>query len=338
MRRESTWTKTLHACFVLLAFLGVAFAFEARADAETPPLVVTWTAPDGCPDGAWVESAVLHLVTTPPTQALEVKGTVREMNGRYRVDLELQGAATGKRTLGAATCASVARGAALIIALALDPQASVVAREEPAAAGEPRVAAPLPIGAEAAAMVDRPAPTVERAPPPKLRPYVFLGASASRVLVPGMAFAVTVGEGVAWRAFRMDLSAEIGPSTSTELPSRRSVGGDFSWMALALRPCAGHVSAWFAVYGCAGLRGVRITGEATGLAVGYRKTAHTLVVEPGALLRFPARSRWAVEADVAAAIPLARPDFVFLTNGPNAPLFRVSGIGPRATLGIGFLF
>ena len=305
----------LRTCTAVLALAAALVAEEKVARAE-PSLDLTWTAPPGCPDRAWMMSAVLHLVTGSPPQALLVTGAVHEEDGQWVVDLELSGAASGTRTLRASSCKSVSRGAALIVALALDPQAAALASEELARSEAP--AAPPPSPAPPPPPPEAP-PAPARVESPGIRPIVFAGPTATRALLP-------------------DLAGELVPRSHTSLARVPAVGADLSLAALALRACVGHAFPWLAAHGCTALRGARIAGQGTGLAESYRQTAHVLTLEPGVLLRVPGTTRAAVELEAAPVLPLTRPDFVILSSGPSEPLFRVSSAGIRVAGAASFRF
>ena len=322
----------LRTCTAVLALAAALVAEEKDAGAE-PSLDLTWTAPPGCPDRAWMMSAVLHLVTASPPQTLLVSGAVREEDGQWVVDLELSGAASGTRTLRAATCKSVSRGAALIVALALDPQAAALASEELARSEPPAPPSPAPPPPPPEAP-----PATAPAESPGIRPIVFAGATATRALLPGVTPGVAVGGGIVWRSVRVDLAGELVPRSHASLARVPAVGADLSLAALALRACVGHALPWFAAHGCTAFRGARIAGEGTGLAESYRRTAHVLTLEPGVLLRIPGTTRAAVELEVAPVLPLTRPDFVILSSGPSEPLFRVSSAGIRVAGAASFRF
>lgn len=333
-------SRALRLCLAALT-LALLLLVDVRLARAQPSLDLTWSVPREaearCPDQAWVVAAVRHLVTSPASQSLKVVASVREEEGQWVVDLELSGAASGARTLRACSCKSVARGAALIVALALDPQASALASDD-LAPPQPPPAPPVPPPVPA----EPPAPPAPRAPPPpptpEVRPIVFLGASAGRALLPGIAAGGVVGGGLTWRAMRADLAFELAPGTSASLSRLPAVGADLSLAALALRTCAGHSTPWMAIHGCAALRGVRIAGEGTGLAQSYRQTAHLLALEPGALVRVPGNTRLAVELDAAAVIPFTHPDFVILSGDSSERLFRVSPFGVRVALAASFRF
>lgn len=324
-------------CAALLVAVLLALLFDTRTALAQPAFELTWTAPAGCPDRASVLASVERLVTTMPAEALFVTAVAHEDGDRWTVELEMSGAATGSRTLHARSCASVARATALIVALALDPQASLNAAEEPAPP-EPIVAPPGP-----PVVVPPPPPPPPAPPEPSLlsrtpRAVVFAGASAERALVPGIVAGALVGGGVIWQTLRVDLAARFSPSTHVSLPSRPSAGADLSAIDLALRSCLGRTVWHVAAHGCATVRASRLSGEGSGVTEAYRESLDLFALEPSVLVRFPARSTVGLELDAAAVIPLVHPDFVIANGTSSEALFRVSAVGARVILAASVLF
>jgi hypothetical protein len=347
-----TWTArrtSRHAWLVALAIVcvGLSISLEAQAQGQAQSsLDLTWNAPATCPERAWVLSSVQRLVTTMPAQrdGLRVTANAREEDGRWVVDLEMHGAASGTRTLRAASCISVARATALIVALALDPQAATLASEElaksepamPETSAPPRDA-PTPTTAPGAR-----SPGESRTEPPRSdrgpRPLALLGAALEHGLLPDWAPAATVGAGVVWRILRADIRGQIAPAARTSLARAPTVGAEFSLLAIALRACAGHSVSWVGMHACASIRGARIAGEGSGATVTYRQTAWLTSFEPGVLLRIPSRSAAALEIDIETVLPLTRPDFVIVSRDVSELLFRVPSVGVRGSLGASIRF
>jgi hypothetical protein len=116
-------------------------AYAQPADEPTEAsshLELTWVAPDGCPDLDWVTSEIERLLGRPLASVKEPRtkaaATVTEQGPRkWRLRLvTLQNNKAGERELQAEQCRPLARAAALILALSVDPQA-VAAREKGAA-------------------------------------------------------------------------------------------------------------------------------------------------------------------------------------------------------------
>jgi hypothetical protein len=309
----------------LAALAGLAILAIVRA-ASAGPVELDWRAPPGCSSRSQVLDEIERLVAKLPAEPLHARAVVTRHARQLRVTIELAGAAEGLRTLQARSCESVARATALIIALAVDPQAAAVATE-------PRTELPGGRPPES----DRDAP---RGPPtaPPLRGVALLGLLGERALVPGMALGAEAGAGIRWRFARADMTLGVLPSASTDLPNRLDVRGDFTLGFLALRACAGLVDDSASALGCATLRGSRIWGRGAGQIETFERTAHVLSFEPGLLLRAPGRDGLATELGVNLVVPLRRPRFVIEDDGVTYDLFQPAGLGAVVKLAVGYEF
>jgi hypothetical protein len=353
MARPKACSTRIAARFFALAFACVLLGLTQNALAQSS-IDLTWVAPSSCPDREQVLAHVQRLVTKPPSEVLQVTATAREQGGKWVVDVGMQGAVTGKRTLRATSCSSVARATALIVALAIDPQAGARASIEPPAEGPPGVdATPREPGAqEDPAQPPRPSPSAltpkatpqseapTLSPNPGIRAFLLAGIGVERALLPKLVGTANLGVGLAWRDVRADVVAQLSPGADASLPGPLSVGGDFDLAALAIRPCAGHTFSSLALHGCTSVRIARVSGEGMGpgLTESYRQVAWIAVFEPGAILRVPGRTRFGLELDVNAVVPLTRPEFVIVSHGVTEPLFRVSAFGIRGGLAATFKF
>ncbi len=121
--------------------IGVLLLFTlgkgASVRAEPPPagrehggFVLDWSAPAGCPEPSAVRATVEGLLGSPrgagAAGSLAVRATVvRQDDGRWALTLAtVEGRERGERVLEGPTCQAVADAAALIVALAVDPDAS----------------------------------------------------------------------------------------------------------------------------------------------------------------------------------------------------------------------
>ena len=319
-------------------------ATHARAEA---PLTLDWTAPAGCPDAAWVEASVLRLLSTPPTEPLRVRAVVRPEAAGWQVDLRLEGAARGTRHLRAASCESVARASALIVALALDPQAAALASDEMArgeAAPAPVAAGPLMTPAPAAAVPPVAPSRAARVPPRtearvrELRGHGIAAAAVEIGYVPGLVPAALVGGGLGTRLWRADILVQIAPFSSGSVEGSPAYGADFSLLSAEARGCVGPSWRWVSVEGCGALRATRVNGRGTGMDESYRDHASLLSLGAGVLVRVPSRSRVAAEAGVDATAPMTRPSFVVLEDERERAIHRISAVSARATLGVSIRF
>src|SRR5690606_19175919 len=106
----------------MLAVLGAMMAAIAA-----PGLTLRWEAPAGCPGEAEVLARVIQMTgeQAAGSTSLQARGKVQAPSpGRWTLELELVGeTGTGHRSLEAARCEELAEAAALVVAIAVDPQA-----------------------------------------------------------------------------------------------------------------------------------------------------------------------------------------------------------------------
>ena len=267
-------------------------------------------------------------MATPPAQPLEARAVVTRSRKNYEVVLELAGAAQGTRTLRARTCESVARAAALIIALAIDPQAAAIVSEEPPPAAPP--ASPPP------ATDNRASPLPEPAEPPRpapVRGLGFAGFLAENALLPRLSLGAEIGGGLSWRFVRTDLSLGVVPRGTAELAGHPEVSALFTLAFVAWRACAGLVGESATLLGCASLRGTRLWARGKGASPSFSEAAHVPSFEPGVLLRAPGGRGVGVEAGANLVVLLRRPSFVIVDGATERELFRPGALGAVFKLG-----
>jgi hypothetical protein len=308
----------------LVALASAWAALPAASALAAVPIELDWQAPPGCSSRERVLEEVGRLTATPPPEPLHARAVVTRGGNAYRVVIELDGAARGARALQAPSCDSVARATALIIALAIDPQAATVAVEPPVDA--PPRAPPTE------------APEPQATPARPLAVFATLGLVVERALLPDFAAGAEAGAGLRWRFLRADVSAGVLPSATTELPDRPSVSGHFTLGYLALRGCAGVVGDGVSTFGCAGLRGSRIWARGDGDVRAFEHAAHALSLEPGALLRTPDAGGLAAEFAANLVIPLSRPTFVIVDDDTRVELFRPPALGVAVRAGLSYEF
>lgn len=330
------------------SLLVAAWLLTTTTARAQSPLTLDWNAPAECPDAAWVEAAVLRLLPTPPTEPLRVHASVRpDPAGGWQVDLRLEGAARGTRRLRAASCESVARASALIVALALDPQAAALASDEMAraeAAPTPAIPSPAALAPASGPMPDAtprpatPAPRSPTAPRRRLRGHGLAAVALETGYVPGLTPAALVGGGLGTRLWRADILLQIAPFSSGAVRNSPGYGADFSLLSAEVRGCLGPSWQWVAVEGCVGLRATRVNGRGTGLDESYRDHASLLSAGAGVLLRIPSHTRVAAEAGFDASLPMTRPSFVLLEGDRELTIHRIAPVTARATLGVSVRF
>ena len=132
------------------AGLGLAvWMVAAAAHAEADSLSFAWVAPETCPTREEVLARVRgHLGAAPdslPNGAPEVVAEVTQSATGYALELKWTLAeASESRHIEASTCNEVARAAALVIALAIDPNARLDATPQPSVESQTSTDASVP--------------------------------------------------------------------------------------------------------------------------------------------------------------------------------------------------
>ena len=320
------------AASAISAIPAIAALLVGRAALAASPAELDWQAPAGCPSRDEVLSQVSRLVATAPTEPLVVRARVRGKGESFEVVIEIQGFAHGVRKLRAHSCESLARATALIIALAIDPQAAAVVSEQ-----AENTYPTEPPSTDQEARPEAPAPVFE-APGARVHPLVFLGFLGEYALVPRLALGAEAGVGLRWRFARADLAAGVIPRASATLPDAPNVSGEFTLAFIALRGCAGMVAEAFGLSGCATLRGARIWARGEGASPSFDQAAHTLSFEPGLLIRVPGQHGLGAELGANLVVPLIRPRFVIESEQAQRELFRPREVGAIVKLGLSYEF
>ncbi len=333
---SSTVSRWAQWCGAAAAVALVGAASSTRAEprpAPATPLVLSWSAPAGCPPARAVEAEVLAILGAAPHPGPELLATVvvvESGDGRYEAMLGTRrGGAAGERHLTGEDCAELAHAAALVLALMLTP------------GSEPATRAPVPAPAQAPtpgpSTEPPPAPSAPPAPasgwPALARGTVVVGAGA----LPGTAVGGGLHLGVAHGTGSVELRLEAWlPKTVTSVEQPR-MGADL-WMltaapALCLRgrPGGGVVR----LDGCAALETTHLRARGFGMSNPGRAVASwgALVAEAGVALRLSGRVGLRGAAEVSR--PLVRPRFAIENVGE---LHRPAcfGVGGGLAVELGF--
>lgn len=322
--------------------LAVVLAATIAAPAEAPPgLALSWTAPESCPDEAALRARVVQMTgeEAARTASLSAHATARQEGPeRWSLSLELVGpSGAGRRELSAPRCEELMEAAALVVAIAVDPQAAL---SSAAAPQEEVVPTPPPVseaegtgedghvdedmsesaGAEApaAASVEEPAAAPELTPtasPGRARRVqvgvrAAAGVSFAR-LAPRTGAAVSLMLSVGGRGWRAELGGLYTPPV-TGGPSPE-IGGVFQAGAVVLRGCPSLRRGTIEVPLCAGLQVGAMEGRGRGSGLVTTTTARSpwLAVTLGAAMAWrPRAGRVGVWLQADAIAALLRPTFV----------------------------
>ncbi len=333
------------------ALLGLGLATDrARAEGSTGLVELEWVAPDGCPDAAYVEAATERLAPGLGTVGgpyLHAHADVRrEKSGLWRVEIRTAGPeGAGRRTVTAESCSALADAAALILALAIDPDR--VAATPTATGPAPQAPRPAPSASTAAtpsnatvAPASPAAPTVstpaeatlassvEDSVPPRgfgpdsaSRWAIRFAVAAAAVLDTGTlptaapGFAVTLGVvPVALSAFRLELGAgQFLDESTTQSPAR---SGTFSLRTFDAGGClvtevgrAGRMRHG-EVGGCTNVELAWLSAAGLYESVTSQGDAEWWVLRARVTAAYAWSRAWAIRADVGGGLDVTRPQFV----------------------------
>ena len=212
--------------------LVVALLGTGSASAQTPTagLVLRWRAPQGCPSEGEVTAAVTRLLGRPvaaPSPRRVAVARIRQTRRGWSLRITVSTGATRRhRALAGDTCAEVSEAAALVLALAIDPD--VAARTH----GPPDPPPTPPPGPPDAPPPSAPSPALPPLPGPARG--VPRGAAPCRSLAPRLR--APRGARRPRRAALAHLGRDAGPGAFGQGVSRGAVGDLFRAPARAGSP------------------------------------------------------------------------------------------------------
>lgn len=332
----------------------VALAGTTIAGPAAGPERIQWQAPAGCPDVEAVRTHLEDLTGDPVELDFDVVGSVETSEAGYRLRLTVDLATQfGERTLEATDCGLLARAAALIIALELDPIATADRHLNPVhpTAHEP-VTPTTPTqrpAAGAEASVPQPSQPAERSPrpDPDLRarqppvPPRRKGIEAS--LSAGVAFSLTprttggVDGMVGWRygPLRVRILAQHWVRTTQLLEPGAGIVAGLS--GAGLRTCYALTAPRVEVPLCAGADAAALHGRGEGALVSGRRFA-----EPWAAAAFDLgvevqlNPRVSLPIRLGVVVPVLRSRVHLVRDGTRAEVFQAPAVGLRLGVGAGF--
>jgi hypothetical protein len=297
-------------------------AAETSGPAQPPPAVqldlpiaISWNAPDECPAAEELKAEIRRVAgnVPPPPEPLAADITVRRGAGSgWVLTLATRaGTRAGERRLAGADCAELMRAAALVVALMINPQASLLAEPPPP-----------------------PPPPPPPSPPPSeperhfaLGADVLVDSGALPAFAPGVGLRFAVGVAT----LSAEIRASVFMSASTASTNDANAGGNFSLADGSAAVCARAIHEEVVSPGvCAGASIVRMHG--TGYGVGYpgEASAWWSAALAEANLRGRVGSRNAVRLAAQMVVPIGRPSFDLAGVGH---VFEPAAIWLRGTLG-----
>jgi hypothetical protein len=348
----------LHLSVGVLLFASALCVSAARARAALA-LSLSWSAPSGCPSRDAVVGEIRRLLggSIENPRGISARAEIEARSGGdYQLHIALRSDQGERmREVEAPTCAELADAAALIIALAIDPNAVANAPETPPSPASP---SPVPSETEATSATPAPAPTPSEspAPPPTSPPWSVASLPSAAPAPPPPRSDIHAHAEIAceYGAFRHpSLMGRVGAAYARG-PLRLEIMGLFAWagrIAALQAPTKGG-SFWLAGGGLAGcyerpLDAAGLPGgtaaACAGVEVGAMGAAAYGVLLPSAntspwvapfaagLVRWAFRPRVALRLDLAAFVPLVRADFTIDGVGVT---HRPGILGARAGAGV----
>jgi hypothetical protein len=336
------------------AALAAAWLY-ARPAIATTNLTLEWEAPPGCPDkNAVLVRAARLLGAGVPETPLLARGKIVKHGQRYALELSTElGETRGFRRIEAAKCEDLAQPAALLVALAIDPEAlarsattsvavaSLPPVEEvhepttpPAGERQPKTKPPAQTSspAEANRAED---PRLERAEDERSSPE---DQAASRYARAGVGGTLDVGT-LPRAAFGGTLTLAVGLDR-TELEARGALytaqteavsggaAGELGLATFALAGCYRALNLTVSAFSlCAGGEAARLTGKGKGVSDPGSGAVWLLSGVIGLRAAKPLSGPVSVWARLDAAVLLNQPRFVLENVGEVHQPSRFSGRG-----------
>lgn len=329
---------------------AAGIAWSGVAGAQVPPRVtLRWNAPEACPDDAAllgaVESLLGRRLADAGAQQLSASIHVHGEPGAFSAKLVLTGVSgREERFLEHPECAKLADAVAVVIALAIDPEA-VRARQNQLEQGAPTAPPSEPAGTGPAAAPS--ASPAARAPAPAAPPS---GLSAGRPtnsvvmvvqgllgagVLPGVKPAFGAELGVRHRWFVAQASARFWASANAEVPNAAPASVELRLVSWGVRGCGlVPLHAW-RIRPCLGADFGALS--AIGENVSNSRARHDLLPALETSLAV-AYAGWqpAPLGGLALTMPVSRPSFGVLENGVAREAFQPASIALVGFLGLAY--
>jgi hypothetical protein len=334
---------------VLGAALLLAMVGPASAQSAGERVSLRWSAPDECPDDAHLIASVERLLGQPlgesREQRLSIAISVQGKPGGYSAKLSfVWPSGNEQRFLEHPECAALTEAAALLAALAIDPE-RVRARQD-ATSGE-MPAAPSPVAPEPApspaqseppptAPPPAPCPPARPAPPPpkqglrgSLSALGFLGLGPLPGAVPGVAAEVGLGRGPLRAAL---VGRYWAPATSDPAPGGTATV-ELSLITAGLRGCILPLASDWILLGCVGADWGDMSGSGQGVDNAHTRHDTFAAIEASFSLAY-ARAETQPLFGLGLVLPVLRPPFGVQQADEEQQVFQPNQVGVVAFLGL----
>jgi hypothetical protein len=321
--------------------LGASLAWPTTPALAQPasaglPLTLDWSAPASCPSRARVLDQVITVLgrSSASRATVSVAAVVESTpRGKWRVRLVLASAGeSGRRQFEAESCEAAADATALIVALAIDPNAMATALP---------LESPEPAPDRARPPIVQPTPPVPIAPAaPATSAPSAVAAPGARVVATRLSFGGELGTlsratgggelavGVVARRWQLEATASDWTAATSTPAGQTREGARLGVAALGLRGGYRIPLGEFALAPLLGTEVDWISAAGFGGTARTSKTAPLLAFDVGATAAWSVTRSFALACTLEAVVPTSRPLFV------ASEVQRTSLAGGRALLGL----
>jgi len=332
-----------HKNRVLVFFACFLFCVSLKA---SPLVDLRLEAPAQCPSRDAIESTLARLVTRPPAEPLRVAARLMSDGNRWVLYASLE---NGQRVIAGDSCVAVAEALVVLVALAIEPTASLGAAvfQEFERTNLPAATQPAPTTAAAANVSnatsrsnatsgvyeDGHSPSGSVPKQHTERPARFgmsllmlteVGSLPSLSLGPSLV--ARYGTFATWG--EVSLSALLPRFAATDADPNK--GGRIGWFAAQVGVCAGFGHD-LPIAGCLGVESGDLFGYGVNTAYSHVGYGFWSALTAGVLYRGELRRDWGLELRLGAAVPASRPEFGLEGYGS---LFRPDPVSARVSAGI----
>jgi hypothetical protein len=323
-------------CLTFAVHVLVAMTHARPVHAQTPPTTTfefLWSAPDACPTRADVIDRIARLLgrapDSPGGRAFSARADVTSPSPelfRVRVISHAADDVEGERMLEASSCERIADATALVIALAIDPEA--VASHSADAAPQPTPPTRAP------SLPQRPSPPPRAiAPAPSRTTHgPRLGVRASAALdigalpAPSPGGAITIA--LILHRVRVELAGNAWVTQRATGGPHSNSGADISLASGAVRGCFAPLIGTFELAACVATHVGWTWGTGFGVTDPATNGAIWLAFTAGGAVAWSPRSWLSIRLGIEAGPSVIRPEFRF--DGFDTLVYK-----PAVAVGLG---
>lgn len=339
------------AALTVLALCAESAAAPPEPAKKTSPAVeLEWAAPPNCPDQETFAALLATAITVPPRERVRVSARVVARGKQFHITIRLDaGLTTGERTLSASSCAELARTAALIIALAIQPLEDDSSEEPVVEAHDDEIPRPITLSTNARDARQEPGPALgERPGRPWGLPFdmaVRLMIGGDSGLLPELAPSVHAVMAALGGEWRIELGGSYVFRQRAPLSADPSMGGLISLGRVTLRGCTEIYRGLALASACAGGELGSFYSTGYGSITPLENSELHAAFSGGIALSWQVRRALYVRLDTEMLALLVRPRFAICPLGsagqcavPWEPVWQPESAVARVLAGVEMVF